>query len=68
MTYKASGNAEVGNPAFFDWKGGIGFFDNMTKLYDKDGYHMGLNPWAGCLRRDEDEEVKDDNYHDYDIE
>jgi len=38
---------ETGDPAFFNWKGGVDFFDEEEKHTDKDGYDTGPDPWNG---------------------
>jgi len=38
---------ETGDPAFFNWKGGVDFFNEEEKHTDKDGYDNGPDPWNG---------------------
>jgi len=38
---------ETGDPAFFNWKGGVEFFNEEEKHTDKDGYDNGPDPWNG---------------------
>ena len=43
---------ESGDPAFFDWKGGVGFFDKDDK---EDGYYPeGSNPWYSSINWNKD--------------
>ena len=52
---------ETGDPAFFNWKGGVNFFDEEEKHTDKDGYDNGPDPWNGSTDGSEDREDRGDD-------
>ena len=47
---------ETGDPAFFNWKGGVDFFNEEEKHIDKDGYDNGPDPWNGSTDGSENRE------------
>jgi hypothetical protein len=58
-----------GHRAFFNWKGGVEFFDEEEKRTEDDEYDGQTRHWYGDASSDEDEEEDDDgddeDYYDH---